>query len=378
MVEQVEADARDHRRGIAGQHRPRRRKLRLEVALVDVPHDALRAREHVERDVVVELELHRAAVRRRERHPRRHRGEEAAGKGERVSGPCPRGHAVPAERHRQEPRRQERHAVVAGEERERRQEPGGERARERWPRLGARAEQRPQGRGLERDRRRVGRGRPAVAEELRVAGQEQNREERERRSDAPRKQRAPEKQRCGHRCRGDQARGQEQVADHEAEPREQQLEHGPDHGVACRVHVSLLEKPRAGTVRAVEVRLGEDVAHAMGAERHHEHGRSVEGGDRVAGPCERRPGWRAGCVDGEDGVARGSCQGSGGGLPRLACGPAGGPAHVACVRGEEWARMAEDSSERGRGPRNGGGGGTKVPPPLWPGREMETRSSIRG
>ena len=294
MVEQVEAHAAHDGPRVARDHRPRRREVRLHVALVDIPHDAVRPREHLVGDVVVQLESHRAPVGGAPRHPGCDRSRESRGERQRAPEPRAALGAVPSQRERQESARQERDAVVARQERQ-----AGEHARERdaSSRGGrsAGAEQCPQRGRLQRQRGRVGRDRPAVAKELGVAREEHQRDQCERRVRSTHEDRTPQDERRGHRGDRQQLGGVEQIVDDESESREHELEHRADDRVARRVQVALQKGARPRAVRAIEVGLGEHVADRVRTQRHGQRGGGVGGDHGPARPAEPWPiRWRTG------------------------------------------------------------------------------------
>ncbi len=260
MIEQVEQHAAHDRARVAGHHLPQVVELGLERALVLVPGDAAGAREHLVGDVVVELERERRSVAEAVEHPRHHRDQEAGEEAQRRR-PAPRLRR-PAEQQRRDPGGQQRHRVVAGQEGERREQPGPERRASR----GA-GQQHAQGRGLERVGERVGGRRVAVAEEEAVGGDEQHAEQRHARVGAAREQAEPQPQARGRRRHRDQLGGEEQVAHHEPDQRQHQLVDRPDHAVAGRDQPAVLDEPGALGVVAVEVGLGEVVADLVRPQR---------------------------------------------------------------------------------------------------------------
>ena len=269
MIVDVEEHAPRDRAGVPGDHVGQAVELRLQRALVGVPGDALRAREHLVGDVVVELRGEARAPRERVEHPGQDRQQEPGGEEQCRAATfllqrAPRGDG-------DESGRQEHAGVVAREEGER-----GERA---GPGGGARAragEQDVERGGLQGQGERVGRDGVAVAEEGGVRGDEERRAQAGARIGAPAEQRGPEEQRERARGHREEARREEEVPHDESGRRERDLVARAHHAVARRLEAAVLDEARALCVLTVEVGLGHVVADAVGTQHHAEQGHAQQ------------------------------------------------------------------------------------------------------
>ena len=281
MVEQVPQHAARDRPRVARDHLPEIVELGLEPALIFVPGEAAGAREHLVGDVVVELEGEAGAAGEREDHPRDDRGEEAGGEESARAPPLLLRRA--AARDREQPRREQVDRVVAREERER-----GEESRDRRRARAAAREQREQGARLERVRERVVGGRLAVAEEVRVGGDEQRPEECQARVGAAREQCEPGEQARRGRGDRDQLGGEEEIPRREPHQRERHFVDRPHHTVARRHEPAALDQARPLGVVAVEIGLGEVVADPVRNERDVEERHGADQKEHGPPPLVRR------------------------------------------------------------------------------------------